>query len=214
MQTGIIWHSNQSHFIVDQTAYVPHYSSHFALFFSEHYTAWGPITKDKMSSLIGTSLHHPLLICTCTVHVAQSSSAWLWEADCWIRVWAPTVWRPGGQLRKALDWQLPKKKCWNQIFTSLLISCLHLGSFVCQWRLSELRPESQLNNLKTFLSKLFHLNWACPRETPWEPLGKMNGVQPKRLILTKSAGVSVNQSQENRTSCGQRPLTNPWSQSA
>lgn len=140
-----------------------------------------PHCKDKVSSLVRTSLHHPILNCVCTAHVAQSTLACLWEADCWIRVWAPSVWRLGGSLLKVLEWQLPKKKCWNQLFTSLLISLLFpLGSFVCQWGYQNL----DLNHywtIWTFLSKLLHLHWACPWENPenpweneWDPAKQVN----------------------------------------
>lgn len=109
-----------------------------------------PHYRDKVSPLARTSLHYLIFTCMCIIHVAWSSLTWLWEADWWTRVWDPTVWRLGGYLWKALEGQLSKKTCWNQWFMSLLISLLHLQSFVCPWGYRNLDLNHKLNNLKMF----------------------------------------------------------------
>lgn len=135
-----------------------------------------PRHKDQVSPLARTSVHNLLFICMYLTHIAQSSLASLWEADCWIKVWGPTVRRlEGGLVVKGTRGTAAQDKCLDQRSASLLISLLFiLGPLFAReairtwtWIITE--------QFETFLSKLLHLLWACPWETPWEFLVRWVG---------------------------------------
>lgn len=98
-------------------------------------------------------------------------------------------------LWEVLDWQWPKKKCWNLLFASVDFA-ISSGIPWLSLRLSELRPGSQLNNLKNSPVKITPPTVSLSMRDYLRPPGHMNGVQTKRLILNGSSEVLLNQFQE------------------
>ena len=95
-------------------------------------------------------------------------------------------------LLKVIEWQLPKKKCWNQLVTSLLISLLHAGSFVCQWAYQNVDLNHSWTIWELSCQNYSTLSEPVP-ERPLKTSGKINGIQPNRWLLNESAGILLNQ---------------------
>ena len=95
-------------------------------------------------------------------------------------------------LLKVIEWQLPKKKYWNQLVTSLLISLLHPGSFVCQWAYQNIDLNHSWTIWELSCQNYSTLSEPIP-ERPLKTSGKINGNQPKRWLLNESAGSLLNQ---------------------
>ena len=93
---------------------------------------------------------------------------------------------------KVIEWQLPKKKCWNQLVTSLLISLLHVGSFVCQWAYQNIDLNHSWTIWELSCQNYSTLSEPVP-ERPLKTSGKINGIQPKRWLLNESAWILLNQ---------------------
>ena len=93
---------------------------------------------------------------------------------------------------KVIEWQLPKKKCWNQLVTSLSISLLHAGSFVCQWAYQNVDLNHSWTIWELSCQNYSTLSEPVP-ERPLKTSGKINGIQPNRWLLNESAGILLNQ---------------------
>lgn len=98
-------------------------------------------------------------------------------------------------LWEVLDWQWPKKKCWNLLFASLLILLFHLGSLDCHWGYQNLDLDHNWTIWKTPV-KITPPTVSLSMRDYLRPPGNMNGVQTKRLILNESSEVLLNQFQE------------------
>lgn len=150
MQTGIIWHSSWPRLVVDQTANVSHYSNHFSLFYSEYYTAWSLITKIKC-------LHWPELPCTtCYLLVCVHYTHRLIILDLTLRsrlvnkgVGSNCI-ETGGLLAKGTRGTTAQENVLESMIHIFIDFTTSSSVLRLPMRLSELRLESQLNNMKTF----------------------------------------------------------------
>ena len=171
MQTGIDWHSNWLHFLIDQIAYVSHYSSHFSLFYSEHCTAWGLITKIRC-------LHWSGLLCTTQYLIVCAplpNQPWLALRSRLLNKSVGSICVEAGVfIVKGTRMTIAQEKVLKSTIYLFLDFTISSWILCLSVRLSELRPESQLNNLN-FPVKITPPALSLSLREPWEPLGKWMG---------------------------------------
>ena len=78
------------------------------------------------------------------------------------------------------------------LVTSLLISLLHVGSFVCQWAYQNIDLNHSWTIWELSCQNYSTLSERVP-ERPLKTSGKINGIQPKRWLLNESAWILLNQ---------------------